>query len=71
MQLAEMPESVHLSCDYAEYSKEFKKEGNTLHLVQKFIIKNDYVGLDGYSSFKDFIENVVEADSHQIAFKKI
>ncbi len=71
MQLAEMPESVHLSCDYAEYAKEFKKEGNTLHLTQKFIIKNDYVGLDGYSSFKDFIENVVESDSQQIAFKKI
>jgi hypothetical protein len=71
MKLAEMPESVHLSCEYADYSKKFLQEGNTLHLIQKFIIKNDYVALDGYQKFKDFIENVVEADSQQIGFKKI
>ncbi len=71
MKLAEMPESIHFSCEYADYSKEFTKEGNVLHLVQKFIIKNDYVKLEGYQEFKSFIENVVEADSQQIAFKKL
>ncbi len=70
MQLAEIPENSNFSCRYADYSKEFIKEGNVLHLTQKFIIKNDYVALDGYRDFKDFIENVVEADSRQIAFKK-
>jgi tetratricopeptide (TPR) repeat protein len=67
--LAETPDDVHLECENAKYSKTFKVEGNDLHIIRSFVITDDYVETDQYPAFKTFIEDVVESDSQQLAFK--
>ncbi len=67
--VAEIPEPVNISCMAAEYSMNYRREGNKLIATRILTFKNDYVPLEKYDEFSDFFEQVITADSKQIAFK--
>jgi tetratricopeptide (TPR) repeat protein len=67
--LAEIPKSVHYSCNQADYSLTFNIKGNELNVIRKMVYKVDTVPVADYSAYRNFIESVVNSDSQQIAFK--
>jgi tetratricopeptide (TPR) repeat protein len=67
--LAEVPKSVHYSCNQGDYSLTFTTQGNELHVVRTMIYKNDYVPVSEYNDYRNFIESVVSADTQYIGFK--
>jgi len=68
--LVEVPKSVRFSCNQADYSLTFSLKGDdTLEIERKLTGKLDYVPVSDYSSYRSFIESVVNADSQQIGFK--
>jgi hypothetical protein len=67
--LAEVPKSVHYSCNQADYSLTFNVRGNELHVNRKMVYNNDFVPVSDYSAYRSFIESVVNSDSQQIGFQ--
>jgi tetratricopeptide (TPR) repeat protein len=67
--LAEVPKSVHYSCNQADYSLTFNVQGNELKVIRRMVYKIDNVPVSDYSSYRSFIESVVNSDTQQIGFK--
>ena len=67
--VAEMPKSQKFSCFLADYSIEYKMQGNKITATREIIYKEDYVPVEKYKELKDFYTNIVNADAEQIAFK--
>jgi tetratricopeptide (TPR) repeat protein len=67
--LVEVPQSVHFSCNQADYTLDFKVLGNQLNVNRMMVYKLNYVPLSDYAAYRTFIESVVNSDSQQIAFK--
>jgi transglutaminase-like putative cysteine protease len=66
--LAEVPKSVHYSCNQADYVLTFKVHGKELLVNRTMIYKLDEVPVSDYQIYRKFIESVVNADSQQIGF---
>jgi predicted Zn-dependent protease len=67
--LAEVPKSVHYSCNQADYTLTFKVHGNELNVTRKMIYHINYVPVADYTAYRNFIESVVNSDTQQIGFK--
>ncbi len=67
--IAEIPKSVHYSCNQADYSMTFSVNGRTLYVTRKMVNKLDTVPISDYATYRSFIESVVNADNLQIGFK--
>jgi hypothetical protein len=67
--ITEMPKSQKYSCFLADYSIQYKMQGNKIVATREFIFKDDFVPTEKYNELKDFYAKVVTADAEQIAFK--
>ena len=67
--LAEIPKSVHYSCNQADYILTFSVKGKELNVIRKMVYKTDTVPVSDYIAYRTFIESVVSSDSQQIGFK--
>jgi tetratricopeptide (TPR) repeat protein len=67
--ITEMPKSQKYSCFLADYSIQYKMQGNKIVATREFIFKDDFVPAEKYNELKDFYAKVVTADAEQIAFK--
>jgi len=67
--VAEMPKSQKVTCFLADYSIQYKVQGNKIIATREIIYKDDYVPVEKYKELKTFYTNVVSADAEQIAFK--
>lgn len=67
--IAEMPKSLKFSCFLADYSIQYKLQGNKIIATREIVYKDDYVPVEKYTELKTFYSNVVTADAEQIAFK--
>ncbi|MCJ7446203.1 MAG: hypothetical protein MUO72_00770 [Bacteroidales bacterium] len=67
--LAEVPKSVHYSCNQADYTLTFNVQGNQLNVIRKMVYYLNYVPVPDYSAYRSFIESVVNSDTQQIGFK--
>ncbi|HNW56465.1 MAG TPA: transglutaminase domain-containing protein [Bacteroidales bacterium] len=67
--LVEVPQSVHFSCNQADYTLNFDVVGNKLHVNRKMVYKQNYVPVTDYSAYRNFIESVFNSDTQQIGFK--
>jgi hypothetical protein len=67
--LAEVPKSVHYSCNQCDYTLTFQVQSNELNVIRKMVYKIDYVPVSDYSAYRSFIESVVNSDNQQIGFK--
>ncbi len=67
--LAEIPKSVHYSCNQADYSLKFNVEGNQLKVTREMVFRQNYVPVSDYTAYRSFIESVVNSDTQQIGFK--
>lgn len=66
--LAEVPKTVHYSCNQADYSLTFIVKGKELNVVRKMIFKTDFVPAADYHTYRSFVESVVNSDNQQIGF---
>ena len=67
--LAEVPKSVHYSCNQADYTLTFTVRGNQLNVTRKMLCRLNYVPVADYFAYRGFIESVVDSDTQQIGFK--
>ena len=67
--LAEVPKTVHYSCNQGDYTLTFSVTGKELNVTRKMISKADTVPVSDYTAYRNFIESVVSSDSQQIGFK--
>ena len=68
--LAEQPKSVTLSCSVADYSLSYTLTApGQLKAVRQMKFKKDKVLPQDYTAFRDFFNQVAEADSKQLGFK--
>ncbi len=67
--LAELPKTVNLSCSVADYSMDFKMQGNKLVITREMKFKDDYIAMTNVESVKAFYEKVVKADQQQVFFR--
>lgn len=67
--VAEMPKSHKFSCFLADYSIQYKVQGNKIIGTREVIYKDDYIPAEKYKEYKDFYRKVVDADAEQIAFR--
>ncbi|MBI4944900.1 MAG: tetratricopeptide repeat protein [Bacteroidetes bacterium] len=67
--ITDMPKSQKYSCFLADYSIQYKLQGNKIVATREFIFKDDFVPVEKYNELKDFYAKVVTADAEQIAFK--
>jgi hypothetical protein len=67
--LAEVPKTVHYSCNQGDYTLTFSVKGKELNVTRKMIYKDDIVPVSNYTAYRNFIESVVSSDSQQIGFK--
>ncbi len=70
MKVSEVPESITLKSDFADYSVTYKLEGNKLIGERTVVYKNDFIPADKYQDFKKFYDSMVENDNKQIALEK-
>ncbi len=70
LKVSEVPESVSLKSEFADYEVTYKLEGNKLIGIRKVEYKNDVVPAEKYQEFKKFYEQMVESDNRQIALEK-
>jgi len=68
--LVEVPKSEYFSCNQADYSLVFSfTNSNELSVTRTMVYKKDFVPVADYTSYRSFIEAVVNADTQQIGFK--
>jgi Flp pilus assembly protein TadD len=66
--LAEVPKTVHFSCNQADYTMSFNLVGKELHVVRTMISKMKTVPVADYKEYRSFMESVVNSDNQQIGF---
>ncbi len=69
MKVSEMPESLKLTSEYADYEVKYRLEGNRLIGERTVIYKKDLVPNEKYHEFKKFYDSMVESDNKQIALE--
>jgi hypothetical protein len=67
--LLELPESVHLTSDFADFDMSFELKGDKLLAKRSLIRKKDIILPSEYAAFREFFNKVIEADTKQLAIK--
>ena len=67
--LLELPESVHLTSDFADFEMSFELKGDKLLAKRSLIRKKDIILPSEYAAFREFFNKVIEADTRQLAIK--
>jgi transglutaminase superfamily protein len=68
--LMEVPENIKISNEFADYSIDFKLEGNVFTITRSLNWKIDYVEIDQIDKFLAFFTKAADSDKRQFALKK-
>ncbi|WP_129714361.1 transglutaminase domain-containing protein [Pedobacter sp. SYP-B3415] len=67
--IVEVPKTLRLDSDFANFSLESSLQGNKLVLKRKFELKKDVVPADRIEDFQAFYKQVAASDEQQLAMK--